>query len=130
MTSGEAGEPGRASSRSALIVAALDEFSEKGYEAATVAGIAERAGVTTGALYAHFDGKLDLLLGGVILFTRLRQQQPLLAELERSDALEERLPETGASNRHRLADRLHLRGQRPVRLREFLELHRGILVTM
>jgi AcrR family transcriptional regulator len=62
MTSGEAGEPGRASSRSALIAAALDEFSEKGYEAATVAGIAERAGVTTGALYAHFGGKLDLLL--------------------------------------------------------------------
>src|SRR3954470_15489964 len=62
MTSGDAAEPGRASSREALIGAALDEFSEKGYEAATVAGIAERAGVTTGALYAHFDSKLDLLL--------------------------------------------------------------------
>jgi AcrR family transcriptional regulator len=45
-----------------LIEAALAEFSEKGYEAATVTGIAERAGVTTGALYAHFQGKLDLLL--------------------------------------------------------------------
>ena len=62
MTSGEAGEPGRASSRSALIAAALDEVAEKLREAATVAGIAERAGVTTGALYAHFDGKLDVLL--------------------------------------------------------------------
>jgi AcrR family transcriptional regulator len=62
MTSGDAGESGRASSRAALIGAALDEFAEKGYESATVAGIAERAGVTTGALYAHFDGKLDLLL--------------------------------------------------------------------
>jgi AcrR family transcriptional regulator len=55
-------EPGRASSRAALLAAALDEFSEKGYEAATVAGIAERAGVTTGALYAHFSSKLDLLV--------------------------------------------------------------------
>ena len=43
----------------------IEEFSTKGYEAATVAGIAERAGVTTGALYAHFAGKLDLLLATV-----------------------------------------------------------------
>jgi AcrR family transcriptional regulator len=52
----------RTSSRAALLEAALDEFSTKGYEAATVADIAERAGVTTGALYAHFRSKLDLLL--------------------------------------------------------------------
>jgi AcrR family transcriptional regulator len=52
----------RNNSRGALLDAAFEEFSSKGYEAATVAGIAERAGVTTGALYAHFDGKLDLLL--------------------------------------------------------------------
>lgn len=51
----------RPSSRAALVDAAFEEFSTKGYEAATVAGIAERAGVTTGALYAHFTGKLDLL---------------------------------------------------------------------
>ena len=52
----------RRSSREALLSAALAEFVEQGYEAATVSDIAERAGVTTGALYAHFDGKLDLLL--------------------------------------------------------------------
>ena len=40
----------------------FEEFTTKGYEAATVAGIAKRAGVTTGAVYAHFAGKLDLLL--------------------------------------------------------------------
>src|SRR6476646_2211225 len=55
----------RANSRAALIEAAFEEFTAKGYEAATVAGIAERAGVTTGALYAHFAGKLDLLLATV-----------------------------------------------------------------
>ncbi|HET6908372.1 MAG TPA: helix-turn-helix domain-containing protein [Mycobacteriales bacterium] len=53
---------GRRSSREALLAAALDEFRDNGYEAATVSGIAQRAGVTTGALYAHFRGKLDLLL--------------------------------------------------------------------
>ena len=54
--------PRRRSSRERLIEAALAEFSERGFEAATVGGIADRAGVTTGALYAHFRGKLDLLL--------------------------------------------------------------------
>ncbi|HMJ77105.1 MAG TPA: helix-turn-helix domain-containing protein [Iamia sp.] len=56
-----ASESTRRNSRSALIEAAFEEFSTKGYEAATVAGIAGRAGVTTGALYAHFASKLDLL---------------------------------------------------------------------
>ncbi|HEY1738137.1 MAG TPA: helix-turn-helix domain-containing protein [Acidimicrobiia bacterium] len=58
-------ESNRANSRAALLDAAREEFASKGYEAATVAGIAERAGVTTGALYAHFTGKLDLLLATV-----------------------------------------------------------------
>ena len=49
-------------SRSALLEAAVEVFTDRGYEAATVADIADRAGVTTGALYAHFHGKLDLLL--------------------------------------------------------------------
>ena len=69
----------RRSSREALIAAALREFTEQGYEAATVTGIAERAGVTTGALYAHFRGKLDLLLQALgimpagVLFERLAE---------------------------------------------------------
>ncbi|MDQ1397154.1 MAG: hypothetical protein QOG64_2413 [Acidimicrobiaceae bacterium] len=62
----ESSDPsGRANSRAALLAAALEEFTDKGYEAATVAGIAGRAGVTTGALYAHFRGKLDLLVQSV-----------------------------------------------------------------
>lgn len=56
---------GRSNSRAALLAAAVEEFTDKGYELATVAGIAERAGVTTGALYAHFRGKLDLLVQAV-----------------------------------------------------------------
>jgi AcrR family transcriptional regulator len=55
----------RTSSRTALLEAAIDEFSEKGYEQATLAGIAERAGVTTGAIYNHFGGKLDLLVAAI-----------------------------------------------------------------
>jgi AcrR family transcriptional regulator len=55
----------RPSSRDALLEAAIDEFTEKGYEDATLAGIAERAGVTTGAIYNHFEGKLDLLVAAI-----------------------------------------------------------------
>jgi len=55
--------------RSALIEAAVDEFSEKGYAAATLADIAARAGVTTGAVYAHFESKLDLLVEALGLRT-------------------------------------------------------------
>ena len=57
----------------------------------------------------------------VLFFARLRQQHPLLAELERSHALEERLLER-APDRHRLAHRLHLRRQRAIGLRELLEV--------
>ena len=59
----------RPSARRALLDAAVAEFASKGYEAATVAGIARRAGVTTGAVYAHFRGKLELLLEAVGLHT-------------------------------------------------------------
>ena len=44
-----------------------------------------------------------------------------LAELQRAHRLEERFLER-AANRHRLADRLHLRRQRAVGLRELLEV--------
>jgi AcrR family transcriptional regulator len=59
----------RPSSREALLDAAVAEFASKGYEGATVAGIAARAGVTTGAVYGHFRSKLELLLEAVGLHT-------------------------------------------------------------
>ncbi len=62
-------EPKRPSARAALLDAAVAEFTSKGYESATVAGIAARAGVTTGAVYSHFKSKLELLLEAVGLST-------------------------------------------------------------
>jgi AcrR family transcriptional regulator len=78
----------RRNSRAALIEAAFEEFSTKGYEAATVAGIAERAGVTTGALYAHFAGKLDLLLAtvGLVPVEDILRSAREIAALPRSEA--------------------------------------------
>lgn len=44
----------------ALVEAAADVFTERGYHNATVADIARRAGLTTGAIYNRFNGKADL----------------------------------------------------------------------
>lgn len=51
-----------AQTRRALLSAALQEFADRGYAAATLAGIAERAGVTRGAAYHHFPDKAALYL--------------------------------------------------------------------
>lgn len=46
--------------RRAVLVAAAAVFAEVGYEAATIAEILARAGVTKGALYFHFSSKEEL----------------------------------------------------------------------
>ncbi|MFE0514240.1 ScbR family autoregulator-binding transcription factor [Streptomyces sp. NPDC058964] len=51
--------------RRAVIEAAAAVFAERGYTAATIAEILDRAGVTKGALYFHFDSK-EALARGVI----------------------------------------------------------------
>lgn len=48
--------------REQLLEAAAEVFSEQGYVGASISAIADRAGVTSGALYKHFESKADLLL--------------------------------------------------------------------
>jgi AcrR family transcriptional regulator len=50
--------------RGRLQEAALDLFLERGYEATTVASIAERAGVTERTFYRHFADKREVLFPG------------------------------------------------------------------
>jgi AcrR family transcriptional regulator len=50
-----------AATRADLLEAAAEVFAEKGYEGTTLAAIADRASVTTGAIYSNFHGKEDLL---------------------------------------------------------------------
>ncbi|HZP45830.1 MAG TPA: helix-turn-helix domain-containing protein [Candidatus Binataceae bacterium] len=50
------------STRDRLLDAAAELFARKGYDATSVDAIAERAGLTVGALYRHFSGKGELLL--------------------------------------------------------------------
>lgn len=51
-----------AETRGRLLRAAADVFAERGYDGTRVADIAAAAGVSNGALYAHFASKADLLV--------------------------------------------------------------------
>lgn len=53
------------STRNRLLAAAAEVFAERGYDGTRVQEIARRAGLTTGAIYANFSGKTDLLLEAV-----------------------------------------------------------------
>ncbi|MBL7494526.1 TetR/AcrR family transcriptional regulator [Frankia sp. AgB1.9] len=47
--------------RERLLAAAVDLFAERGYDRVRVRDIADRAGVTTGAIYAHYPDMASLL---------------------------------------------------------------------
>ncbi|MER7779645.1 helix-turn-helix domain-containing protein [Streptomyces sp. NPDC096191] len=61
-------EPG---ARERLVVAAVDLFTEQGYDATTVAQIAERAGVTKSTFFRYFPDKRELLVAGQETLGRL-----------------------------------------------------------
>ena len=54
-----------ASTKERLLAAAVDVFVEQGYEGARLQDIARGAGLTTGAIYANFRGKSDLLFDAI-----------------------------------------------------------------
>ncbi|MEW2549082.1 helix-turn-helix domain-containing protein [Streptomyces sp. NPDC047002] len=57
--------------RERLVMAAVDLFTEQGYDATTVAQIAERAGVTKSTFFRHFPDKRELLVAGQETLSRL-----------------------------------------------------------
>ncbi len=62
----------RAATRQALLEATIDAVVARGYAGATVAVIADYAGVSQGALFNHFDSKADLFGAAVeYVFPRL-----------------------------------------------------------
>ena len=61
-------EPG---ARERMVLAAVDLFTEQGYDATTVAQIAERAGVTKSTFFRHFPDKRELLVAGQEALSRL-----------------------------------------------------------
>lgn len=57
--------PEATDTRQRLLDAAMEVFSEQGYDGARVQEIARRAGLTTGAIYGRFRGKADLLMEAI-----------------------------------------------------------------
>lgn len=73
-----------------LLDAAVDTFAENGFEAATVAQIARMAGFTTGAIYARWYGKRDLIVAAVGYIASNRLHLPAVdEEASAADALAE-----------------------------------------
>lgn len=57
--------------RERLVIAAVDLFTEQGYDQTTVAEIAARAGVTKSTFFRHFPDKRELLVAGQATLSRL-----------------------------------------------------------
>ena len=90
----EAGEATRRETRRRLLAAAKAEFAERGYAAATVIRIAERADVSVQTLYSNWGNKRNLLravmessvTGGDVPLAAGQPPAVFAAALERDDA--------------------------------------------
>jgi len=70
-----------------LLAAAVEVFVEQGYEGARVQDIARAAGLTTGAIYANFRGKSELLFEAIGVRAGAEMDQ-MLTEARRRDMRE------------------------------------------
>jgi AcrR family transcriptional regulator len=73
-----------AETRERLLRAAADVFAERGYDGTRVADIAAAAGVSNGAMYAHFGSKAELLTGALRTHGRRLLADLFAAEPDRS----------------------------------------------
>jgi AcrR family transcriptional regulator len=76
--------------RARLLAAAATVFAERGVEGASVDAIAEEAGRTSGALYAHFGSKEGLVIE-LLESWRSEVSTNILAGLSHARSLDERL---------------------------------------
>ncbi|MBQ2884828.1 MAG: TetR family transcriptional regulator [Alphaproteobacteria bacterium] len=76
--------------RQAVIEAALDVFSEKGYAKATFDEIAARAGFTKGAVYWYFRNKADLVAALIVEYME-RKRTEISEEIPLGDSLDDLL---------------------------------------
>lgn len=69
--------------RERLLRAAADVFAQRGYDGTRVADIAVAAGVSNGAMYAHFASKADLLVAALHAHGRRLLADMLAADPDR-----------------------------------------------
>jgi AcrR family transcriptional regulator len=82
-----------AETRERLLRAAADVFARRGYDGTRVADIAAEAGVSNGALYAHFDSKAELMVAA--LRTHGRQMMNELFDADPDQPITELLLKVG-----------------------------------
>src|SRR5262245_59978698 len=75
------------STRERLIAAAIEVFAAQGYDGARVQDIARAAGLTTGAIYANYRGKADLLFDAIVALAG-EEVEALLVHARGRDARE------------------------------------------
>ena len=73
-----------AETRERLLRAAADVFAERGYDGTRVADIAAAAGVSNGAMYAHFASKAELLVDALRTHGRRLLADVFAADPDRS----------------------------------------------
>ena len=73
-----------AQTRERLLRAAADAFAERGYDGTRVADIAAAAGVSNGAMYAHFGSKAELLVAALQTHGRRMLAEMFAADPSRS----------------------------------------------
>ncbi|MEW9550568.1 TetR/AcrR family transcriptional regulator [Nonomuraea sp. NPDC050783] len=73
-----------AETRERLLLAAAEVFAERGYDGTRVADIAAAAGVSNGALYAHFGSKAELIVAALRAHGRQRLARLVAADPGRS----------------------------------------------
>jgi AcrR family transcriptional regulator len=73
-----------AETRERLLRAAADMFAARGYDGTRVADIAAAAGLSNGAMYAHFASKAELLVGALHAHGRRLLADLLAADPSRS----------------------------------------------
>jgi AcrR family transcriptional regulator len=95
-----------AETRARLLRAAADAFATRGYDGTRVADIAAAAGVSNGALYAHFGSKAELLVASLRAHGRRVLVDLLAAAPERPVA--DLLLQAGRSLPRRRDDRSYL----------------------
>ncbi len=71
--------PGRSAGETAILDAAVKLFSEKGYDAVSMRGVAQQAGVSKANIYHHFESKETLYRA--ILFASATELSGLVSKL-------------------------------------------------
>jgi AcrR family transcriptional regulator len=97
------------STRDRLIAAAIEVFAEQGYEGARLQDIARAAGLTTGAVYANYRGKAELLFDAIgaragVELDGLLHGAPEMGTRALLEQLGDRLPQPRGNNPSLLVD--------------------------